>query len=97
MQKITFKKIKQFVEGNLNKLEDDLIGKPEYYKEQIIYRASKCSDCYEKGECSVCGCALPAKHYVAESCNDGERFPDLMNEEDWEAYKKEHDIKVTIE
>lgn len=90
------KKIKQYIEGNLNMLEDDMFGKPLYYKEQILYRASKCEDCYARGKCYKCGCDLPGKHYVTESCNDGVRFPDLMNEADWNKYKEENQININI-
>lgn len=90
-------KVKQFVEGNLNLIYDDLIGKPIYYKEQIFYRASKCQDCHRIGVCLQCGCSLPGKHYVAKSCNGGVRFPDLMDEESWEKYKKENDIQIKLD
>lgn len=89
-----FKNIKQYIEGNLNMLQDDLLGKPIYYKEQILYRASKCEDCYEKGKCKECGCALPGKHYVKEACSD--RFPDLMNKKDWEQYKIDNSIEIKL-
>lgn len=87
-------KMKQYVEGNFNMIQDHLIGKPQYYKEQIAYRASKCKDCYKIGRCKECGCNLPGKHYVEQSCNDGKRFPDLMNESDWEKYKEENNINI---
>jgi hypothetical protein len=90
------KKIKQYIEGNLSMLEEDLFGKPLYYKEQILYRASKCQDCYRLGKCLNCGCSLPGKHYVKESCNDGLRFPDLMDEQSWKAYKEENGIQIDI-
>jgi hypothetical protein len=91
------KKIKQFIQGNLNMLSDQLFGKPLYYKEQILYRASKCQDCYEQEppRCKKCNCKLPGKHYVVESCNP-DRFPDLMNEDDWNKFKKENEIEITI-
>lgn len=90
------KKIKQYIEGNLNMLQDDLFGKPLYFKEQVLYRASKCEDCYRLGKCLYCGCELPGKHYVKASCNDGLRFPDLMNEEDWNKYKEEQGIDINL-
>lgn len=90
------KKVKQFIEGNLNMLEDDLFGKPLYYKEQILYRASKCKDCYRIGSCLNCGCSLPGKHYVKESCNKGVRFPDLMEEPQWNEYKALHNIEIKL-
>lgn len=89
-------KVKQFIEGNFNMLQDDLLGKPTYYKEQIYYRTSKCSDCYVKGKCKQCGCSLPGKHYVTKSCNP-ERFPDLMTIDEWEKYKKDNDINIDLD
>ena len=32
--------------------------------------------------------------YVTKSCNNGTRFPDLMDSESWEKYKKENNIKI---
>jgi hypothetical protein len=37
---------------------------------------------------------VPGKLYVKESCNGGERFPDLMGAKDWEEYKKKNNIKI---
>lgn len=88
-------KIKQFIEGNLNMLVDDVFGKPLYYKEQILYRASKCEDCYDVGKCKECGCKLPGKHYVQESCNL-QRFPDLMDEAEWKQFKDENEITIKL-
>jgi hypothetical protein len=96
MGKITINNIKQFIEGHLNKLEDDLFGKPSHFKEQVLYRASKCEDCYRIGKCLTCGCNLPGKHYVTKSCNNGLRFPDLMEAEEWEQYKIDNDIKIDL-
>jgi hypothetical protein len=96
MGKLSLSNIKEFIEGNVNMLEDEILGKPLYYKEQILYRKHKCQDCYRMGACLTCGCALPGKHYVERSCNNGLRFPDLMNEEDWEKYKQDNRIKITL-
>lgn len=96
MGKLTINSIKEYIEGNLSMLQDDFIGKPYHFKEQIIYRQSKCSDCLRLGRCLTCGCSLPGKHYVVKSCNDGLRFPDLMNKEDWDKYKKDNGINIKI-
>jgi hypothetical protein len=66
---------------------------PQHIKEQIAYRMLKCSDCMEAGKCKVCGCDVPGKLYVNESCNKGERFPDLMSKPEWDKYKENNDIK----
>ena len=53
-----------------------------------------CKDeCVKYGKCRYCLCDLPGKFYVTESCNKGERFPDLMDEESWMKYKEENNIK----
>ena len=80
-QQITLKNIYSFIQGNLQMRLDGIGLKHKYYQEQIAYRMLEC------------GCNLPGKLYVDKSCNNGERFPDLMNEEDWLIYKKEHEIK----
>lgn len=96
MKKNLLSNIKEFVEGNLNMLEDKVIGKPTYYVEQLLYRRSKCQDCFRMGACLNCGCDLPGKHYVTRSCNQGVRFPDLMDEAEWEVYKKDNNIQIDI-
>ena len=91
--KITLSKIKQYIEGNTQMMLDQMGMKPTHYQEQIAYRMLKCSDCLEAGKCNVCGCSVPGKLYVAASCNNGKRFPDLMSESDWLIYKKENEIQ----
>lgn len=79
--------IKAFISGMSRKHYNDLIGLPEYMQEQVAYRKSKCPDCAEAGECKVCGCSVPGKWFVTKSCNNGERFPDLMSKKEWEEFK----------
>lgn len=92
-QQITLKNIYSFIQGNLQMRLDGMGLKPQYYQEQIAYRMLQCQDCYKQKRCKECGCSLPGKFYVDKSCNNGEIFPDLMNEEDWLKYKEEHEIK----
>lgn len=92
---ITPKKILQFFEGNLKMLGDQLHLLSEHEKEQVLYRLDVCKDdCVKYGYCINCGCSVPGKLYVKESCNAGSRFPDLMNKEDWEKYKTENNIII---
>jgi len=86
--KITPSNIKAFIEGYTKLAFDGLIGLPTHLQEQIVYRASKCPDCVKAKECKHCGCSVPGKFYVTKSCNKGERFPDLMEKDEWETYKK---------
>lgn len=92
---ITPKKILQFIEGNLKMLGDQLNLLPEHEREQVLYRSQICkSDCMKLGYCIYCGCDIPGKLYVKESCNGGDRFPDLMNNSQWEEFKSENNIEI---
>ena len=92
-QIFNLKNIKHFIEGYSRFYYDKLIGLHPHIQEQILYRMQVCKDdCMVKGECKYCGCDVPKKMFVIESCNEGERFPDIMNKEDWEQYKKENNI-----
>jgi hypothetical protein len=87
-------KIFQFAQGNIRLLGDEFNLLPKYLKEQVRYRSEICKDeCVKYGKCRYCLCDLPGKFYVTESCNKGEKFPDLMDEESWMKYKEENNIK----
>jgi hypothetical protein len=94
---ITPKKIFQFIEGNLKMLGDQFDLTSQHQKEQVLYRSQICKDdCMKFGYCIECGCSVPGKLYVKESCNGGKRFPDLMSREDWEKYKSDNNIIVEL-
>jgi hypothetical protein len=91
----SFKKILQFIEGNLKMLGDEFNLLPDYQKEQVLYRLDICkNDCVKSGVCKYCTCSVPGKLYVSESCNHGARFPNMMDEREWEEYKEENNIKI---
>lgn len=101
LSQITPSNVKSFVEGYSRVAYDAIIGLPYYTKEQILYRESKCDSCITTGHpeggpmtCEHCGCGLPGKWFATKSCNGGEKFPDLMGEEEWEQYKKDNDIEI---
>ena len=90
---ITPKKVLQFIEGNLKMLGDQINLLPEWQKEQVLYRLEICkNDCVPNGACHYCGCAVPGKLYVWQSCNGGERFPDMMEPQAWENFKQVNNI-----
>jgi len=92
---ITPKKILQFIEGNMKMLGDQINLLPGYQKEQVLYRLELCKDdCVPQGNCKYCGCSVPGKLYVRESCNGGERFPDFMDFEEWQKFKEDNNIKI---
>jgi len=92
---ITLKNIKSYIEGNIITIANQLELASPHIKEQILFRSYMCRDCYKEGHaikgpkhCKECGCALPGKWGSTRSCNEGKRFPDLMNRQDWEKYKQ---------
>lgn len=92
--KITLKNLKSYIEGNTQMILDGFGLQPLYIQEQIAYRMLQCKDdCMIKRECKYCGCSVPGKLYVKESCNNGIRFPDLMDELHWNNFKEKNGIK----
>ena len=96
---VTISNVRAFFEGYAKMFYEMLIGLPEHTKEQVLYRESKCQDCWVEGHkdrgpetCKYCGCSIPGKWFVQVSCNKGERFPDLMGKEEWEKFKEENDV-----
>lgn len=87
------KNIKSFIEGNSKYVYNKFVGLPSYIKEQVAYRLLQCKDdCVPNNKCKYCGCPPKKKAFVHESCNKGVRFPNLMNEKDWNEYKRKHNI-----
>jgi hypothetical protein len=92
-QKITLHNIKSFLEGNGQRVLEELQLQPLHIQEQIAYRRLLCKDdCAKTNECIKCGCDFKGKTSVRESCNT-ERFPDLMGKMEWDKYKETNDIK----
>lgn len=94
MAEVTLSNIKAFVQGNLRLLLDkfgtrapDFMQLPPYLKEQVAYRQSKCPDCAKVGKCQFCGCKVPGKWFSSEACGS-KRWPNIMNEKEWEEFKK---------
>lgn len=89
------KNILSFIEGNYKYYYNKMVGLAPHIQEQTMWRLMQCkNDCVLEGECIYCGCDPQKKVFVEESCNDGERFPDLMGVREWEEYKKEHNIVI---
>ena len=91
---INLKNIKAYLQGNSRLLGSKFDLVKEHIQEQVAWRAEICSDCVAETKCKECGCSVPGKLYVTLSCNNGERFPDLMDKKEWEDYKKENNIKI---
>jgi len=92
---ITIENIKAFLEGNSRMLGRKFGLVDEHIHEQVAFRAEICKDtCLAIGKCEVCGCGVPGKLYVKKSCNEGKKFPDLMEKEEWEQYKLDNSIEL---
>jgi len=84
-----------FIEGHLKRLGDKLNLLPKHEREQVVYRANVCKeDCMTYGYCIFCGCQVPAKMYVKKTCNGGKRFPNIMDSDSWEKFKKDNNINM---
>lgn len=93
--KVTFKDILSYIEGNTNYLLDKFDLYPKYKQEQVIWRAMICKeDCFKQGKCEYCGCPPHKKVFVDRSCNNTDRFPDMMGEEEWYKYKEDNNIQL---
>lgn len=88
-KKITVTNILSYLEGNTQRILEELNLQPRHLQEQIAYRRLLCKDdCAKTKKCRYCGCAFLGITSVAKSCNNGERFPDLMSGPEWEEFKK---------
>jgi hypothetical protein len=96
--KTTIKDILSYIEGNTKYLLDMFDLFPKYKQEQVTWRLLICKeDCVKNGECEYCGCPPHRKAFVDESCNGGDRYPDMMNADDWEKFKNEKNIELDEE
>lgn len=67
------------------------------YCEQVVYRASLCSDCLKAGQCKHCGCLTPHIFFVRENeCSGGNWLEMAKTTEEWEQFKKERKIEIGI-
>ena len=59
----------------------------EHIEEQIEFRiANMNKECYNNGECVICGCATTALQMCNKSC-DGLCYPRMMSKKEWLAFK----------
>lgn len=94
-REITLRNILSFLEGNTKYLFNLFGLYPTYKQEQVLWRLNICKlDCIKNGECEYCGCPPEKKAFVEESCNHGDRFPDMMDKETWEQYKIDNNIDI---
>lgn len=98
--KVNLKNIGRFLQGYARKFSDTFGLLEQHKKEQVVWRAEVMAiDCTTNGSCLFCGCDTPAKYYSDEACEDPVRkcYPDMMNKEDWEAWKTKYNVTINIE
>lgn len=92
-KKINLQNINNFLTGNTRQILDNYGVLAPHLQEQVKYRLTLCQDdCVKQGACKNCGCTLPGRAFATPSC-EPKRFPDLMNEEDWNKFKIDNNIE----
>lgn len=73
---------------------------PIHIYQQIIWRRTqvmvKSPTCWESEYCVWCGCEILGKTMEDRGCEnpDTQCYPPMLSAEDWEKYKKFHNIKL---
>ncbi len=58
----------------------------KHIREQIDFRIKFMKkECYENGECVLCGCATTALQMCNDSC-EGTCYPPMMNKDEWRMF-----------
>jgi len=94
--KVTSKDVRNFIEGNLNYLKSSsrFMKLEVHIQEQAICRAVSCLECLNAGACTECGCTTPHMFYAPKKEDAKERWGVMLEKDDWEAYKEEHNLEV---
>lgn len=89
----------QFYQNNFRKIGKHFIEKflKNLQIEQIAFRMYLCEKCLENGKCSQCQCNAIDMITEPFSCNSEKIFPNFMNNEKWEAFKKQNNIIIENE
>ena len=76
----------------------EFLAAPTHIVEQFIFRQSRMSEspygrlCLERKEC-FCGCTVPDLQLADDAC-EHDCYPAMMNEQEWDAYKKRKRIAI---
>lgn len=70
------------------------------FSEQVVYRTQRCPTCVKNKECTEgarpCHCPMPEKALTPLAECSEKRWPRMMPAEDWETYKKENNIEISV-
>jgi len=87
-KEVTLQNAYNFAQGTTREVMDKIGLLDNLKHEQAQYRLQVCKDdCLPHRACKVCGCSLPGRAYVSQSCNR-DRFPDMMEQEEWDNFKQ---------
>lgn len=89
--------VKNFIQGHLNKFLDntEYMSLELHIKEQVVYRASLCQDCYINGSCVKCGCKTPDMFYSPNKVDSLGKWNEMIEDKNqWEAFKVENNINM---
>ena len=88
--------IRNFIEGKWNKFRagqmSGFLSLEEHVKEQALWRAILCSDCYKAGKCIVCGCQTPDMFYAPKKQCPKDKWGAVLSKEEWIKYKADNDM-----
>ena len=92
---ITLKNIKSYIQGKsrllVKKYGAEFIQLEEHIQEQIVWREKLAlPECIKNKQC-YCGCDMPDMLYADKTC-ERNCYPEMMNKETWENYKKQNNI-----
>lgn len=106
--KLSIQNAKAVVQSIVRKHKMDGFELDSWIYEQIIWRRTQVilnsPRCWYAGTCKVCGCDILGKTMEDRGCSISEHpdlmqkrdpcYPSMMNEEDWERFKKTKNIKL---
>jgi hypothetical protein len=88
--KITRAKVKNFLGAKYRQhTSDDTVMQQFYWRQKLVVEKSPM--CILSGKCVHCGCDTPDLFYGEQPC-EGNCFPEWMEKEEWEDFKKTNNI-----
>lgn len=97
LKDITISNIIAYLEGNFKFYLSLLKAEPLYIQEQRLLRFHVCEDCLKNLKCKKCFCDVPERMFTSSNCKDNVccEWPSLMDEQQWNIYKKVSKIDVS--
>ena len=79
--------VKNFFQGNLNKMRSNYGVLDLHIQEQAEYRAFLCLDCLENKKCLECKCSTPGLFYAPNKKDSKNRWGIMLHKTEWEKFK----------